>query len=208
MKVLLFCGSPHAKGTTAYALSLVAEEIEAAGIETTTFQVGTDPIRGCIGCHGCRKTGRCVFDDDAVNGFIDQMEGSDGLIIGAPTYFFGAAGQAKAFLDRAFYAAPASVYAHKPAAVLSVARRAGTVPSVSDLVHFPMIYEMPIVTTCYQPVTFGYNGQEASQDDEGVRIMRTLGRNMAWMLKSLEAARAAGVEVPEPLPPAHTNFIR
>jgi multimeric flavodoxin WrbA len=208
MKLLLFCGSPHAKGTTAYALSLVAEEVEAAGIECVTYQLGARPVHGCIACGRCSQTGRCTFDDDGVNEFIDLLGQSDGLVLGAPTYYFGANGAAKAFLDRAFYASPSSYREHKPAAVLSVARRAGAVTAEEDLLHFPMICQMPIVTTCYLPVMFGHNPAQAAQDEEGVRIMRTLGRNMAWLLKCIDAARKAGIEPPEPLPPAMTNFIR
>ncbi len=208
MRTLLFCGSPHAEGNTARALGLVAEELGAAGIETTTLSVGTEPVRGCLGCRVCRETGRCAFGDGRVNEFLDELAASDALVLAAPTYYFSAAGQAHAFLDRAFYAGPRELFAHKPAAVLSVARRAGAVPSVDALLKYPMICEMPVVSTCYLPVAFGSAPGEVERDDEGVRIMRTLGRNLAWMLRSLEAARAAGVEPPEPLPKAMTNFIR
>ncbi len=208
MKALIFCGSPHRDGTTAYALSLVAEELAHQKIDTDMFYLGSKPVRGCIGCRQCRDTHRCIFTDDTVNDFIERLEDADALVLGAPTYFFGAAGQAHAFLDRVFYASSQKARAHKPAAVLAVARRAGAVPAVDNLLKFPLICEMPVVSSCYLPVMFGNRPEEAVQDEEGVRIMRTLGRNLAWIMQSLEAARAAGVCVPEALPAARTNFIR
>lgn len=207
MKVLVFDGAPKPKGTTAHALSLVAEELEAAGIETVWVQVGTKPIAGCIACGHCREAGECVFKD-GVNEAAKLMAECDGLVIGAPTYYFGAAGQAHSFLDRLFYSTSGDLFRHKPCACISVARRAGTVTAVDDLIKYPMISEMPVVSSCYIPMVFGSNAQQAEQDEEGTRIMRTLGRNMAWMLKSIEMAREAGLEAPERLPRAITNFIR
>lgn len=208
MKVLLFNGSPHVHGTTAGCLDLVGQELEAAGIETVTLQVGTKPVRGCIGCNRCKDTRMCVFDDDPANEFIRLFKESDGVVLGAPTYYFSSSGQARAVLDRAFFAMSREDVAFKPCGVLSVARRAGAVTAVQDLVRYPLISQMPVVSTCYMPVAFGNNQEQLMQDEEGVRIMRTLGRNMAWMLKSLAAAREAGVETPEPLPRVATNFIR
>lgn len=208
MKVLLFNGSPHVHGTTAACLDLVREELEAAGIETVTLQVGTKPVRGCIGCGRCKETRLCVFDDDPANEFIHLFRECDGVVLGAPTYYFSAAGQARAVLDRAFFAMSSQDVAFKPCGVLSVARRAGTVTALQELLHYPLISQMPVVSTCYMPVAFGNNAEQLAKDEEGVRIMRTLGRNMAWMMRSLEAAKAAGVETPEPLPRAVTNFIR
>ena len=207
MKVMVFNGAPKPKGTTAYALSLVEEELNAAGIETVTVQVGTKPVAGCIACNSCSKTGECVFADDGVNEAAKLAEECDGFVFGAPTYYFSAAGQARSFLDRLYYSA-GSKLRFKPCAVLSVARRAGTVTAVDDLLKYPMINQQPVVSTCYIPVAFGSNAEQMQQDEEGIRIMRTLGRNMAWMLKSIEAGREAGVQIPEELPRAMTNFIR
>ena len=207
MKVLLVNGSPKANGNTATALAEVAEQLHAEGIDTEVFQLGAKPIRDCIGCGQCGKLdGRCVFDDDVVNELIAAAEQSDGFVFGSPVYYAHPSGRILSALDRAFYAG-GKAFAHKPGAAVAVARRGGTSTTFDVLNKYFTINQMPVVSSTYWNVAFGGAPEEALQDAEGMATMRNLGRNMAWMLKCIEAGRAAGITAPES-ERARTNFIR
>lgn len=207
MKVLLINGSPHANGCTYTALSEVASMLNTEGIETEIFQLGTAPVRGCAGCGGCRKTGKCVFDDDIVNRLIEKVKDIDGLVIGSPVHYAGASGTVTAVLDRLFYAS-ASALAYKPCACIVSARRAGTTAALDQLIKYPTINRMPLVSSQYWCMVHGNTPEQVRQDAEGMQIMRTLGRNMAWLIKCIEAGKQAGINLPEREAPARTNFIR
>ncbi len=207
MKVLLINGSPNEAGCTFTALSEAARILEEEGIETEMFQLGKKPIRGCIGCGGCVNKGRCVFDDDAVNRAIEKAEGADGYIIGSPVYFASANGALIALLDRMFYAA-GKCFVYKPAAAVVSARRAGTTASIDEINKYFSIRNMPVVSSKYWTMVHGNTPEEVKQDLEGMQIMRTLGRNMAWMLKCIEAGKKAGIDAPGAETPVKTNFIR
>jgi len=195
MKVLLINGSPHEKGSTYTALSEIAAELEANGIEAEIFHIGKAPISGCRACGACAKLGRCVIDD-VVNEAREKAKEADGFIFGSPVYYASANGSMISFMDRLFYSGK-DIFAFKPAACVTAARRAGTTATFDEMNKYLTISQMPIVSSCYWNNVIGLTPEEVLQDKEGLRIMRTLGRNMAWMLKSLEAAKAAGVALPE-----------
>lgn len=206
MKVLLINGSPREKGCTYTALCEVADALNKQGLETDIFQLGKQPVRGCIGCGGCAGKGRCIFDDDAVNRAIEKAEEADAYIIGSPVYFASANGALISLLDRMFYAG--KCFAYKPAAAVVSARRAGTTASIDEINKYFSIRSMPVVSSKYWTMVHGNTPEEVRQDLEGMQNMRTLGNNMAWLLKCLEAGRAAGIETPEAEEPVKTNFIR
>lgn len=206
MKVLLINGSPHVHGCTDRALREVADALLQEGVETEIFWIGNRPVGGCIGCGACAKTGRCAFDD-VVNVCAEKLGEMDGFVFGSPVHYAAASGNMTGFLDRLFYSAGAKM-AHKPAAVVVSARRGGTTAAYEQLIKYPGICQMPIVSSCYWNMVHGQNAEEVEQDREGLRTMRVLGRNMAHLLKCLEAGRATGIALPQEEPPARTNFIR
>lgn len=207
MKVLLINGSANPKGNTAIALAEVARTLEEEGIETETFQSGVKPIRDCIACMGCKQIGRCVFDDDIVNSLIDKAAECDGFVFGTPVYYAHPSGRVLSLLDRAFYAGGAN-FVHKPGASVAVARRSGTTASFDVLNKYFTIKEMPVVSSTYWNNVHGRTPGEAVGDAEGLRTMRNLGRNMAWILKCIELGKRNGIPVPEAEQGEMTNFIR
>ena len=206
MKVLLVNGSPHAQGCTYTALCEVAAALEKQGIETELFQVGTKPISGCLGCGVCIKTGKCVIDD-IVNEFAQRAKNADGFVFGTPVHYAGASGAITSFMDRAFYGKGA-VYANKPAAAVMSCRRGGATATLDQLNKYFTISNMPIVSSQYWNMVHGNTPDEVRQDAEGMQTMRTLGINMAWLLKCIEAGKAAGIAMPEREAKVATNFIR
>lgn len=207
MKVLLINGSPKANGCTYTALAEIAEELEKENIEAEIFHVGNKPIRGCIACGGCSKTnGRCVFDDDTVNLALEKAEKADGFIFGSPVHYAGASGAMTSFLDRFFYAG--NCFQYKPGAAVVSCRRGGATAAFDQLNKYFTISNMPIVSSQYWNMVHGNTPEEVKQDLEGMQTMRTLGRNMAWLLKSIQAGKEAGIRLPEKEPRAVTNFIR
>ena len=208
MKVLLINGSPNEKGCTYTALCEVAKEIEKEGIQTEIFQVGKEPIRGCTACRHCKKTksGKCVFDDDAVNIALEKAKSVDGLIIGSPVHYAAATGMITSLLDRFFYAG--NVFEYKPGAAVVSCRRGGATAAFDQLNKYFTITNMPVVSSQYWNMVHGNTPQEVMQDLEGLQTMRTLGKNMAWLLKSIDAGKKAGVALPEKEVWQATNFIR
>lgn len=204
MKVLLINGSPRKEGCTYTALREVADALEANGIETEFFHIGAEPVRGCIECWKCSKLGRCVFDDDVCNTMAERMIAADGIVIGSPVYYAAPAGQLCALLDRVFYA-QASALAHKPAAAVVNCRRGGASAAFDRLNKYFTINHMPVVTSQYWNSTHGRKPEEVLQDREGLQTMRLLGKNMAWLLKNLEAG---GIAPPEDEPWQMTDFCR
>ena len=207
MKVLLINGSPHEHGTTYVALSEVARTLDAEGIDTEIFHVGTGAVHGCIACHHCSKDGRCVFQDDQVNNIIEKAAKSDGFIFGAPVHYAGPAGIMHTILDRAFYAGKAA-FTYKPGAAVVCCRRGGATASFDSLNKYFTIANMPVVPSQYWNMVHGATPEDALQDAEGLQTMRTLARNMAWMLRCFAAGREAGISIPVEEPPQRTNFIR
>jgi multimeric flavodoxin WrbA len=207
MKALLFNGSPREKGCTYTALCEVARTLNEEGVETEIFHVVTKPIRGCTACQKCSDLpGRCVFDDDVVNRGLEKAEKADALIFGSPVYYASANGAMIAFMDRMFYAG--ECFAHKPGACVVSARRAGTTAALDQMLKYLTISQMLVVGSQYWNMVHGFNPEQVKQDLEGLQTMRTLGRNMAWLLKSIEAGKNAGIELPRQEERVGTNFIR
>lgn len=206
MKVLLLNGSPHPHGCTFTALSEVAGALEKNGIEIEIFQIGNQPISGCIACGKCRDTGKCVISD-GVNDFVEKAKSADGFVFGSPVYYASASGQISSFLDRAFYGKSA-IFEGKPGAAVVSCRRAGSTASLDQLNKYFTISGMPVVSSRYWNMVHGNTPEEVVQDKEGMQVMRTLGNNMAWLLKCIELGKAQGVSFPEKEPAQKTNFIR
>lgn len=207
MKVLAINGSPHAKGTTHGAICLVKKELEDRGIEVEVIHVGHKPIRGCMNCGECIKLEkrRCIFDDDIVNRCIEKMETSDGLILASPVYYAGIAGTMKCFCDRFFYAAAPLQY--KAAASIIALRRSGGLPALNQLNNYLQLANAVLVPSKYWSVIHGMNADQIQEDHEGVQIMQTVGRNMAWLMQVLENSKET-VEKPKHGTRIRTNFIR
>ena len=211
MKVLLVNGSSHKEGCTYTALTEVEKSLNKEGIETDIFWIGNKPISGCIACKACVKLKKCVFNNDKVNEFIEIAKDYDGFIFGTPVHWAAASGAIISFLDRVFYADSCggrkSFYL-KPAATVISARRAGTTATFDQINKYFGLLQMPIITSQYWNMVHGAKPEEVKQDLEGMQIMRTLGRNMAFFLKCKEAGIKAGVKLLEVEPTVFTNFIR
>ena len=207
MQVLLINGSNHANGCTYTALRQVADVLEAEGISTEIVQLGAAPVRDCIACGGCTGKGRCVFTDDCVNGIIEKAEKADGFVFGTPVYYAHSSGRLLSVLDRAFYAGGAA-FAHKPGFAVASARRAGTTASLDAVMKHFTINQMPVVSSTYWTMVHGNRPEEVLQDAEGLQTMRNAARNMAWLLKCIQAGREAGILPPQAERDSRTNFIR
>lgn len=206
-KILLVNGSGNADGCTYTALQEIVSALEKEGLEAEIFQLGKDPVRDCIGCGGCGKLGKCVFDEDRVNEFVELARQADGFVFGTPVYYAHPSGRILSFLDRVFYSG-GSAFAFKPGAAVASARRAGTTASLDVLNKYFTINRMPVVSSNYWNMVHGNTPMEVKQDLEGLQIMRVIGQNMAWMVKCIEAGKAAGIGYPETEMKVKTNFIR
>ena len=205
MKALLINGSPHANGCTFTALSIVAEELQKNGIETEIVHVGNKDIRGCIACGKCAELGRCVFND-MVNEVAPKFEQADGLVVGSPVYYAGPNGTLTNLLDRLFFSTPFDKRMKVGAAVVS-ARRGGTTAAFDRLNKYFTISEMPIASSRYWNMVHGHTSEDVMKDEEGVQIMRILGRNMAFLMRAIAAERERN-GLPEKEVTRYTNFIR
>ncbi len=206
MKVILVNGSPHEKNTTYQALCEVEKALNANGIETEIFWLGTKAISGCLGCAGCKDTKRCVITD-VVNEFLDKAEKADGFVFGTPVHYAAPSGAITSFMDRAFYL-KSSIFMGKPAATVACCRRGGASAAFDQLNKYYPISGMPTVPSQYWNSVHGTNGDEALCDEEGMQTMRTLASNMAWLLKCIEAGKEKGIGYPEREIPKRTNFIK
>lgn len=205
MKVLLINGSPNEHGCTFTALSEAAKSLDKNGIETEIYWIGKKAIAGCIACGKCFETGKCVCND-GVNELAERLDEFDGLIVGSPVYYSGPSGQITAFLDRLFYSAGKKLV-KKPAAAVVSCRRGGATAAFDRLNKYFSINNMPIVTSQYWNQVHGFTPEDVMQDKEGLQTMRTLGENMAWLLKCIDTGRKSGI--PEPIyeQKVMTNFI-
>ncbi|MDR1262244.1 MAG: flavodoxin family protein [Oscillospiraceae bacterium] len=206
MKVLLINGSPHEQGCTYTALSEIGKTLSEAGVDWEIFQTGTEAIRGCMACGACSNLNdRCVFDD-AVNRALEKAETADGFVFGSPVHYASASGNMTSFMDRFFYAGPG--FAGKPGAVVVSCRRGGAASAFDQLNKYLTISGMPVVSSQYWNSVHGNSPDEVRKDLEGLQVMRALGRNMAWLLKCIEAGRNAGIGYPQGEKRVWTNFIR
>lgn len=206
MKVLLINGSPHKEGCTFTALNEVAKTLEKNGIETEILYLGVKPIAGCIACGKCSQLGKC-FIDDKVNEILARCDEFDGVVIGSPVYYVGPSGQIRAFLDRLFYAGGRR-FAGKPGAAVVSCRRGGATAAFDQLNKYFTISSMPIVSSQYWNQVHGAYAEQVLQDEEGMQTMRTLGNNMAWLLKCIQLGKENGITLPKREPPVWTNFVR
>lgn len=206
MKVLLINGSPHQRGCTYTALREAADTLEKNGVETEFLWIGVQPVAGCIACGQCAQTGRCVFDDQ-VNRLAEALDSYDGLVVGSPVYYAGPAGQLCAFLDRLFYIAGGRMAGKAAAAVVSC-RRGGASAAYDRLNKYFTMSNMPVVPSQYWNQVHGSKPEDVLRDEEGLQTMRTLGQNMAWMLKSRQAGEGQGLSLPQYEPKLRTSFIR
>ena len=211
MKVILVNGSPNEHGCTYTALSECEKTLREAGMETEFFWIGKKPISGCIACGQCASKKRCVFDDK-VNEFTSLAQSADGFIFGSPVYYAGPNGSMISFMDRVFFSASAQEphpFRFKPAAAVVSARRGGTTAALDLLNKYFLHQQMPVVASRYWNMVHGNTPDDVRQDAEGMQIMRTLGRNMAWLLRLKQAGEEAGVPLPEQENERiSTNFIR
>ena len=208
-KVLLINGSPHEHGCTDLALEEIIKVLQQAEIETELLWLGTKPVQDCISCFGCKKSGNgCVFKTDAVNDILQRAGEFDAIIAGAPVYDAGPAAGICAFLDRLFFAAPENLFAGKLAASVVSCRRGGASASFDRLNKYWTINNMHIVGSQYWNQVHGLKREDVLDDAEGLQTMRTLAMNMAWLMKCIEAGRAAGVDFPIYEEHISTNFVR
>lgn len=193
MKVLMINGSRRENGCTFTALNLIAKSLKEEGIDSEIVFVGKDSVNGNL--------------ENLVKSLKEKCAESDGFVFGSPVYYAGPSGEIQVVLDRLFMAAGKELN-HKPAAIVASARRAGTTATLDVLAKYPSINEMPIVSSCYWPMVHGYTPEDVMKDEEGVYVMKTLGKNLAWILKAIEAGKNAGINVPETKEKPKTNFIR
>ena len=207
MKVLLINGSPRPDGNTFCALQEIETQLKKQGIETEIFQIGTRPVRMCINCGGCRRNGGkgCVFDDDPCNEIARKLADADALIVGSPVYYGQPNGGILAVMQRLFYSAGQLVQ-NKPAAAVAICRRGGATATLQTLNMMFEMMNMPVVTSQYWNIAYGAGKGEAKLDKEGMQTMRTLGNNMAWLLKKIHTGSDTAPQRDEQ--PEFMNFIR
>lgn len=205
MKVLLVNGSPHEKGCTYTALKEIANTLENNDIETDFLWLGIEPLAGCIGCNACLKTGKC-FRNDIVNDFLNKVPDIDGFVFGSPVHFASSSGAITSFMDRAFYGRR-KLFENKPACCICSCRRGGASATFDQINKYFSMNNMPIVTSQYWNQVHGTNPDEVKRDLEGMQTMRTLGNNMAWLLKCIDIAKKSGLEYPKNEEVVKTNFI-
>ncbi len=205
MNVLLINGSPHKEGCTFTALCEVARALQANGVESTMVHIGTKPVPGCTACMKCREgLGRCVFNDEPYERCLELAECCDGLVVGSPVYYAGPNGSLCALLDRLFFSASARLTG-KPAAAIASCRRGGASATFDRLNKYFTINQMPVVSSQYWNSVHGNTPDEVRRDIEGLQTMRTLGNNMAWLIKTMQEGKT-----PRPVRESWTptNFIR
>jgi len=210
MKTVAFNGSPNKEGNTYHAIKMVAAELEKEGVETEIVHVGNKVIRGCLACGQCvkKKNEQCVLPGDEVNDWIQKMKGADGIILGSPVHYAAMAGTMKSFLDRAFYVTSVNdgMLRHKVGASVVAVRRSGGLPTFDQLNNYLCYSEMLLPTSNYWNVIHGTRPGEVTQDEEGVQIMRVLGKNMAWLMQLVEHGKGT-IAPPEREEKTYLNFI-
>lgn len=195
MKVLLVNGSPKKEGCTATALKEIEIVLNKNGVKTEQFWLGNKPIAGCIGCGRCLKTGKC-FLEDKVNEFLKKVPSTDGFVFGTPVHFAATSGMLSSFMDRVFYGRR-NLFSNKLGAAVVSCRRGGATAALDEINKYFGISNMPIVSSQYWNMVHGNTPEEVKKDEEGMQTMRTLGNNMVWLLKSIEAGKKSGVEIPK-----------
>lgn len=207
MKVMLVNGSPHESGCTYTALCEAEKVFKENGIETEIYWLKTDPIPGCIGCGACRMLGKCFYDNDPVNAFVEAAKSADGFIFGSPVHYAAAGGLLTSFMDRSFYSG-GSAFRGKPAAAVVSCRRGGASAAFDQLNKYFSINCMPIVSSNYWNQVHGNTPEDVLRDEEGLQTVRILAQNMSWLLKCIELGKENGIVFSENESKVFTNFIR
>jgi len=209
MKVVAFNGSPKSEGNTSKAIGIVADQLRNEGIEVEVVHVGNKTINGCQSCYACVKNGECIIKKDDVNLWVEKIIQADGIILGSPVYFAGINGTMKCFLDRAGFVLSnkRGILRNKVGVSLAAVRRTGGMPVLDTLNHFIQYFEMISPSSNYWSVIHGMGPGEILQDNEGAQTLRILGRNMAWLMKTVEIGKQS-IPEPESEPKVSTNFIR
>ena len=212
MKVMFVNGSSHVHGTTMAAIEEMQKVFESENIETEVIQLGAKPLADCLQCNVCNRTGKCVFQDDGVNEFVEKAKSADGFVFATPVYFAHPSGRIFSFLDRAFYSAGKNetyeAFQFKPGAAIAIARRGGTTASLDALNKYFGIAQMPVAGSTYWNMVHGLYADEAPKDEEGMQTMRNLARNMIWMMRCFEMGKNNGIPYPQTETTACTNFIQ
>lgn len=209
LKVLLVNGSPHKDGCVRTALSEIAIALDKEDVKSDVFWIGNQALAGCIGCGSCIGKRKC-FREDVVSQFVQIMDNYDGFIFGTPVHYAGASGGLTSFLDRVFFIDEfnGEHFAGKPAAAIATCRRSGATAALDQLNKYMTDCNMPIVPSQYWNVVHGNTPDEIRRDAEGLQTMRTLARNMAWMLKCFSLGKEHGIAFPVHEKHTMTNFIR
>lgn len=207
MKVLLVNGSPHKDGCTNVALTEIEKELQKNGIDVEKMWLGTQPIAGCIGCNKCLSTNNRCFINDKVNEFLEICDNFDGFVFGSPVHFAAASGSITSFLDRVFYGR-GNLFANKLCASVVSCRRGGATACFDQLNKYALMSNMTVIGSNYWNQIHGTNKEEALKDEEGLQTMRNLAKNMAYMLKCIEAGNTLKVSAPQYEIKIKTNFIR
>ncbi len=208
MKILLINGSPHEKGSTFRSLSEAKNTLESEGFECELLWLQNKSVNDCIGCGACKKLeGKCVFDGDIVNEIIEKAKECDGFIFGSPVYYSHPSGRIISVLNRVFYAG-SRYFRRKPAASITVSRRAGTTASLDVLSKYITISEMPLISSSYWCMTHGTKAEEVELDSEGLQTVRNMARNMAYFCRLIENGKQNGIIPPDNEYTNRTNFIR
>ena len=203
MKVLMINGSSNKNGCTFRALTEIENLLRKENIETEIIQLGSQPLRDCIGCRACAKNeNKCIFGDDIVNEIIEKAKSSDGFVFGSPVYYAHPSGRLLSVLDRVFYAG-GKFFSYKPGAAVVSARRAGTTASIDVINKYFTINNMPVVSSQYWNMVHGSKPEDVEKDFEGLQTMRIIAKNMIWLLNTLKQ-----IPHPEREPKTNTNFIR
>ncbi len=193
MRVLAFNASPKPDGNTSILLRTALSELEKEGIETELIHIGGRPLRGCTACDQCSKTmdGRCALPDDGINGWIARIREADGIILGTPTYFAGVTSEMKAFIDRVGYVCRSNtnILQRKVGAAVIAVRRCGSIHAFDTINHFFLIAQMIVPGSSYWNMGIGRTPGEVESDEEGIRTMETLGKNMAWLISRVGGER-------------------
>jgi multimeric flavodoxin WrbA len=205
MNVILINGSPRPAGCTYTGLCVIKEQLARNGVDSEIYQVGNKPIAGCIDCLSCKKTGKCAFNDDLVNTVASELKKADGLILGSAVHFASASGAASSFFDRLFFSIGFDALKLKFGASIVSCRRGGASAAFDQLNKYFTIAQMPVVSSCYWNQIHGNTPEEIYKDEEGIRTLRVLANNMAYLIK---CKKAANIAEPEEPPRAMTNFIR
>ena len=206
MKVLMVNGSPNEHGCTYTALSEVAKTLEKHGIESEIVYLGKKPVAGCIACMNCFKTGHC-FRNDIVKGLQERLDEFDAIILGSPVYYSNPTGQILSFAQRLFFCKENEMAGKLGASVVSC-RRGGASATFESLNQFFTICNIPVVSSQYWNSVHGFTPEDVHKDEEGLQTMRSLGENMAWMLKAIQKGKEVGINLPVYEPRLRTHFIQ